>query len=854
MRRKLGALVVSTLLFGAGVTPAFAVSTTLPNGANPGDTSAIQAFVCPTKGQMWLPTPLADDPISSKDFKYDRFTWRLFDSEDNQLSGRDDEPGSSLIALTWEPYSTLTPGEEYTVTVRGEGDSDDPVEFDFDLTVMSEEFSGAGEGTPSSPYLITSASELNEMRCIQGAYWKLTSNIDLSNFNDGEWTPLTLTNSYDWSGTIDGNDKAISNGTLGQPNQPYVGLLGSVVRTSIADLTLDSFSVTGSDKLGALASQAEYGITLDNITASDAQIEGSLRDIGLMLGTCNNGCAIKDARLSGNINVLQGAYLDGANVRQTHAMSIGGVAGKWAGSNGGFLSGSEIDVQISVRPEADYQAIASNLSTTFDTSWGDTSKIGGIFGETDEDFVTVGNKVTVDINVEAFARIMQVGGIVGQNDFPSTQVDLDSTISIVTLGADQQISEIGGAVGQSDDIAISRSRIHSNISVADGDGWNNYFGIDAPSGSYDLDEVGGVYGEYDDDTADFLNEVQTQIDIVGADNAVEIGGYLGYFDDDNGLNMVEIVTSGEINVEANLAQHVGGFAGTIYSSGALFGSSVVSAVEVNVDAGTAEDIGPVAGSISSLGSVLPLNFYWDTQVNDYENQSGFNFLPAETTQLTDQAFLSEIGFDMAGSWTLEGSYPVLNQGILSDDPNSGIGEPIQIGDTLVFVKGNRDFTTAGGLLELEGEGLRGVALAVNGQPLFVQIVTDTSGFVQIPAGLAPGSYTLVATANSGNQSLQDAFRILGDGSNSAMKVWTKRIAGETQAKFYAKNIVGEGKVRFVLNGREIAWINAVDNSDPKLRSANGAYYLVRTADLKIGKNVLEIYVDGTREKRVVYTR
>jgi hypothetical protein len=83
--------------------------------------------------------------------------------------------------------------------------------------------------------------------------------------------------------------------------------------------------------------------------------------------------------------------------------------------------------------------------------------------------------------------------------------------------------------------------------------------------------------------------------------------------------------------------------------------------------------------------------------------------------------------------------------------------------------------------------------------------------------------------------------------------WPKKLS-DRSIKLYAKNIVGEGKVQFMLNGKEIAWVRAVDESDPKLREANGFYYLVRTVSLKAGmKNVVEIFVDGERVRRAAYT-
>lgn len=83
-----------------------------------------------------------------------------------------------------------------------------------------------------------------------------------------------------------------------------------------------------------------------------------------------------------------------------------------------------------------------------------------------------------------------------------------------------------------------------------------------------------------------------------------------------------------------------------------------------------------------------------------------------------------------------------------------------------------------------------------------------------------------------------------------LAVWTKRIGN--QVKVYAKNIVGEGKIQFKVNGKEIAWVRAADETDPKLREANGFYYLVRTVDLKPGKNAIEIYLEGERLRRSAY--
>jgi hypothetical protein len=69
----------------------------------------------------------------------------------------------------------------------------------------------------------------------------------------------------------------------------------------------------------------------------------------------------------------------------------------------------------------------------------------------------------------------------------------------------------------------------------------------------------------------------------------------------------------------------------------------------------------------------------------------------------------------------------------------------------------------------------------------------------------------------------------------------------------ASPVVGAGKIQFLLNGKEIAWVRASSTADPKLRSANGTHYLVRRVDLSSGKNRFEILLNGKRLKFATFT-
>ena len=160
-------------------------------------------------------------------------------------------------------------------------------------------------------------------------------------------------------------------------------------------------------------------------------------------------------------------------------------------------------------------------------------------------------------------------------------------------------------------------------------------------------------------------------------------------------------------------------------------------------------------------------------------------------------------------------------------------------------------------ITITGVRLSGVtAASVQGKSVTVLENTATKLVLAFPAGLTPGNNVdLVINSSSGTLTHQDAFDIPADTciQSETASSWTKNL-NNGSVKMYAKNIVGTGKVQFFLNSEEVAWVRAVDQTDAKLREANGFYYLVRTVLLVKGqKNVLETYVDGVRTTRSAYT-
>ena len=133
--------------------------------------------------------------------------------------------------------------------------------------------------------------------------------------------------------------------------------------------------------------------------------------------------------------------------------------------------------------------------------------------------------------------------------------------------------------------------------------------------------------------------------------------------------------------------------------------------------------------------------------------------------------------------------------------------------------------------------------------------TDTKLVLAFPAGLTPGNNVdLVINSSSGTLTHQDAFDIPADTCAAVLSKgrWTQLQSDGKTVKIYAKDPIGDGKIQFFVDGKEIAWVNAIDEADPKLSFASSYPYLVRSVALHEGKNRFEIKLDGVRVWRATY--
>ena len=159
-------------------------------------------------------------------------------------------------------------------------------------------------------------------------------------------------------------------------------------------------------------------------------------------------------------------------------------------------------------------------------------------------------------------------------------------------------------------------------------------------------------------------------------------------------------------------------------------------------------------------------------------------------------------------------------------------------------------TGAGDTFVVYGVGLRkATELYIGSTKVTFTVQADGSLLVTTPV-LALGQYDIRVVSPEGEAVLQKGLWVV---DTLEFSTWTKHV-GDT-IKIYAKNVIGVGKVQLFVDGKEIAWVNAVDATDPKLRTANGFHYLVRTVNLKAdgSKTRFEVKLNGERVRRNTYT-
>ncbi|MEI7027547.1 S-layer homology domain-containing protein [Paenibacillus sp. y28] len=156
----------------------------------------------------------------------------------------------------------------------------------------------SGTGTADDPFQIATPVQLDKLRNYfleSGLYFKLTADMDLSDYQSGAgWEPIGGENTP-FNGNLDGNGHKITNLFINR-SAGYTGLFGNIGdNASVTNMKLVDVNIEGEYCVGGLA-------CVNNGTISNIYVTGSITGGGYVGGLAGaNGGAITNSYVAGSI-------------------------------------------------------------------------------------------------------------------------------------------------------------------------------------------------------------------------------------------------------------------------------------------------------------------------------------------------------------------------------------------------------------------------------------------------------------------------------------------------------------------------------------------------------------------------
>ncbi|WP_027382775.1 T9SS type A sorting domain-containing protein [Epilithonimonas caeni] len=418
------------------------------------------------------------------------------------------------------------------------------------------QFSGTGNGTEASPYLITNAVQLDEMRNYIGSansdiHFSIINDIDLAALiatqypNEG-WKPIGYVSEEGESafyGSLEGNGFKITNLWIYRPESNYIGLFSNTTDAVINNLNiqLSSTGITGGNYVGILAGQSEGGkITKVKTSGTITALSYS----GGLLGSSADNTMIQNNSADVIINAT-GSYIGGligesaSPVTNCHSSGEVNVDGDYSG---GLIGKTSADVANC--------SSTSNVTNTGDSFVGNF--MGGLIGV---------NQASVNNSNASgdVTGISTIGGLVGDSYAPVSNSYATGNITGRTW--------VGGLVGASDSVVSSYATgiVYADQKIGGGLVGQSYGTITGShasgfvSGSQSLGGLVGVMGgtvSYSYATGNVTQVVSSSIPEGGY---VDIGGLAGSSFSNSFIE--NCFASGNVAVTDDTAMYVGGLIG-----------------------------------------------------------------------------------------------------------------------------------------------------------------------------------------------------------------------------------------------------------------------------------------------------
>lgn len=261
---------------------------------------------------------------------------------DKIAEGKD---GASIDLInTRKKFNYINAGWSFTDTggywVIDEDNAPPKLENSFDYIIM---FSG-GSGTKLDPFLISNMTDFNNIQWYMSYYFKQIADLTLGIF---EPIGLRWTNYYSFSGTYDGDNHIIQDGTISYSSSDRIGIFSHVSGT-IKNIQLKNINVIGNKYTGILIGYSS-GCYIENVhTDNECSIIGcsdytggiisniSSSSTGLTINACSNKATVKGTQYIGGIvgfiiyPVITNCYNEGEiYCTGTHAGGIFGYSNSY---------------------------------------------------------------------------------------------------------------------------------------------------------------------------------------------------------------------------------------------------------------------------------------------------------------------------------------------------------------------------------------------------------------------------------------------------------------------------------------------------------------------------------------------
>lgn len=305
-----------------------------------------------------------------------------------------------------------------------------------------------GSGTEESPYVISTASELQAIGDDLDAHYELGGNINLSRL---DFEPIG--NEWDgpFTGTLDGKGFTISNMNVTSPDLKYTGLFGYLEGT-VCNLKLDNVYVSGGRFAGGVAGTVGVGGVVTDCEVLSGTVTVSGSPMRMAAGGITGVCEGTVTRCSNGANVVVNGFGDAGGIigRVNEDLVIEDCVNRGAthtSSNStaeALISGGIIG---SVNNSEVFVTNCENYGSVSTSKYADYVYSGGIVGYSSGSRINVkgcnndGSIIANTSDILSFYRAYS-GGIIGRG---ATEI-YDCTNS-GTIKADAYYSCSGGMVG-----------------------------------------------------------------------------------------------------------------------------------------------------------------------------------------------------------------------------------------------------------------------------------------------------------------------------------------------------------------------------------------------------------------------